>query len=245
PLSLISPISHATHHRTSEVGIKLASHDAELGQTALIAPSPLHLISYLPTFSSMATETDLPTAVAVTNGASEANPVKAPSSSTDPNPAVVPPSSDDSGKESGDNKEGLDSTSKTAASGPESTESVTDTEKKLRRAERFGISVKLSEVEKRNSRAERFGTPPVTQGSAAPKNSEELKRKSRAERFGLPVQAEPTDVEAKKKARLERFGSIPIPDAAEEDKKKARALRFVSVEPSFFKSRLGVNGFGL
>ncbi|CAN1135411.1 Protein MODIFIER OF SNC1 11 [Linum perenne] len=196
----------------------------------------------------MATETDLPTAVAVTNGASEANPV-------DPNPAVVPPSSDDSGKESGDNKEGLDSTSKTAASGPESTESVTDTEKKLRRAERFGISVKLSEVEKRNSRAERimcsranssrFGTPPVTQGSAAPKNSEELKRKSRAERFGLPVQAEPTDVEAKKKARLERFGSIPIPDAAEEDKKKARALRFVSVEPSFFKSRLGVNGFGL
>ncbi|CAN1775623.1 Protein MODIFIER OF SNC1 11 [Linum perenne] len=188
----------------------------------------------------MATETDLPTAVAVTvtNGASEANLVKAPSSSTDPNTAVVPPSSDDSGKESGDNKEGLDSTSKTASSGPESTESVTDTEKKLRRAERFGISVKLSEVEKRNSRAERygvmcsranssrFGTPPVTQGSAAPKNSEELKRKSRAERFGLPVQAEPTDVEAKKKARLERFGSIPKPDAAEEDKKKARALRF-------------------
>ncbi|CAN1135413.1 Protein MODIFIER OF SNC1 11 [Linum perenne] len=198
----------------------------------------------------MATETDLPTAVAVTNGASEANPVKAPSSSTDPNPAVVPPSSDDSGKESGDNKEGLDSTSKTAASGPESTESVTDTEKKLRRAERFGISVKLSEVEKRNSRAERYGAffVALTQGSAAPKNSEELKRKSRAERFlifGLPVQAEPTDVEAKKKARLERFGSIPIPDAAEEDKKKARALRFVSVEPSFFKSRLGVNGFGL
>ncbi|CAN1775626.1 Protein MODIFIER OF SNC1 11 [Linum perenne] len=171
----------------------------------------------------MATETDLPTAVAVTvtNGASEANLVKAPSSSTDPNTAVVPPSSDDSGKESGDNKEGLDSTSKTASSGPESTESVTDTEKKLRRAERFGISVKLSEVEKRNSRAERYG------GSAAPKNSEELKRKSRAERFGLPVQAEPTDVEAKKKARLERFGSIPKPDAAEEDKKKARALRFV------------------
>ncbi|CAN1775621.1 Protein MODIFIER OF SNC1 11 [Linum perenne] len=178
----------------------------------------------------MATETDLPTAVAVTV-------TNAPSSSTDPNTAVVPPSSDDSGKESGDNKEGLDSTSKTASSGPESTESVTDTEKKLRRAERFGISVKLSEVEKRNSRAERimcsranssrFGTPPVTQGSAAPKNSEELKRKSRAERFGLPVQAEPTDVEAKKKARLERFGSIPKPDAAEEDKKKARALRFV------------------
>ncbi|CAN1775624.1 Protein MODIFIER OF SNC1 11 [Linum perenne] len=182
----------------------------------------------------MATETDLPTAVAVTvtNGASEANLVKAPSSSTDPNTAVVPPSSDDSGKESGDNKEGLDSTSKTASSGPESTESVTDTEKKLRRAERFGISVKLSEVEKRNSRAERYGAffVALTQGSAAPKNSEELKRKSRAERFlifGLPVQAEPTDVEAKKKARLERFGSIPKPDAAEEDKKKARALRFV------------------
>ncbi|CAN0926759.1 Protein MODIFIER OF SNC1 11 [Linum grandiflorum] len=179
----------------------------------------------------MATETDQPTAVAATNGGSEATPAKEPSS-TKPVGAVVPPSNDVPGKESGDNKDGLDSKSKTAASVTEGTDSVTDTQKKIRRAERFGITATLSEEEKRNSRAERFGTPSVTQGSAGAKNSEDLKRKSRAERFGLPVPAEPTkpteptDAEAKKKARLERFGSIPKPNAAEEEKKKARALRF-------------------
>lgn len=33
---------------------------------------------------------------------------------------------------------------------------ATDTDKKIRRAERFGITVQLSEKEKRNSRAERY-----------------------------------------------------------------------------------------
>ena len=37
-----------------------------------------------------------------------------------------------------------------------STAPVTDIEKKIRRAERFGITVQLSEQEKRNTRAERY-----------------------------------------------------------------------------------------
>jgi len=58
---------------------------------------------------------------------------------------------------------------------------------------------------------------------------EEQKKKSRAERFGLPSPAS-DDTEAKKKARLERFGQSPGQTAdvgkAEEEKRKARALRF-------------------
>ncbi|CAI0471639.1 unnamed protein product [Linum tenue] len=194
----------------------------------------------------MATEADKPTAAA-TNGGSQAKPAKE-LPSTDPNLAedstVAPPSDDGSGKEAVDDKEGLDSKSNTADAGSGNADSITDTERKIRRAERFGISVQFSEKEKRNSRAERFGTPSTTQGSEAAKTvegaktaegtktAEELKRKARAERFGLPVTAEPTDDAAKKKARLERFGSIPKPDAAEDDKRKARALRFAEPSPT-------------
>ncbi|XP_075486851.1 uncharacterized protein LOC142526377 [Primulina tabacum] len=102
---------------------------------------------------------------------------------------------------------------------------VTDIQKKMKRAERFGMSVKLTEEEKRNTRAERFGTGTAVNGSDSPKKSEELKRKARAERFGV-VETSSADEEAKKKARLARFGSISKPDSVEEDKKKARAIRF-------------------
>lgn len=95
-----------------------------------------------------------------------------------------------------------------------------DIQKKVRRAERFGVPVQLSEEEKRNSRAERFGTNTASEAS---KSSEELKRKARAERFGLSV---PSDEEAKKKARMARFGSEAKVDSQEEEKRKARALRF-------------------
>ncbi|KAJ0704670.1 hypothetical protein HanPI659440_Chr14g0565171 [Helianthus annuus] len=44
----------------------------------------------------------------------------------------------------------------TADSNNEDGGSVTDTQRKIRRAERFGMPVKLSEEEKRNSRAERI-----------------------------------------------------------------------------------------
>ncbi|XP_024986042.1 protein MODIFIER OF SNC1 11 isoform X2 [Cynara cardunculus var. scolymus] len=104
--------------------------------------------------------------------------------------------------------------------------SVNDTQRKIRRAERFGMPVQLSEEEKRNSRAERFGTAPGSQGSDTTKKAEELKRKARAERFGI-TQSTPTEEDDKKKARLSRFGSASgATDPLEEQKKKARALRF-------------------
>ncbi|XP_028093087.1 protein MODIFIER OF SNC1 11-like isoform X4 [Camellia sinensis] len=75
---------------------------------------------------------------------------------------------------------------------------VSNIQRKIRRAERFGMPVQLSEEEKRNSRAQRFGI----------------------------VQSEPVDEAAKKKARLARFGAATKTDPLEEDKKKARAIRF-------------------
>ncbi|XP_071708166.1 uncharacterized protein [Rutidosis leptorrhynchoides] len=106
-------------------------------------------------------------------------------------------------------------------------DSVTDTQRKIRRAERFGMPVKLSEEEKRNSRAERFGTAPSSQGSNTTKKAEELKRKARAERFGI-TKSTPAEEDEKKKARLSRFGSASSTgvNPLEEEKKKARALRF-------------------
>ncbi|RZC83529.1 hypothetical protein C5167_046315 [Papaver somniferum] len=114
----------------------------------------------------------------------------------------------------------------------DSTVADADLQKKMRRAERFGVPVNLSEKDKRNTRAERFGTAPTVQESDASKNSEDLKRKARAERFGLPAKpvADATDEEAKKKARQDRFTSnsktSPKMDSVEEDKMKARAIRF-------------------
>ncbi|XP_004493925.1 uncharacterized protein [Cicer arietinum] len=102
---------------------------------------------------------------------------------------------------------------------------LSDVQKKMRRAERFGISVQLSEKEKRNSRAERFGTASVLHGPEGSKD-EDLKRKARAERFGMPTPSTTADEDAKKKARLARFASGSKTDPAEEDKRKARALRF-------------------
>ncbi|CAK9164752.1 unnamed protein product [Ilex paraguariensis] len=99
---------------------------------------------------------------------------------------------------------------------------VSAIQKKMQRAERFGMPVQLSEQEKRNSRAERFGTGSPFEGSDAVRKSEEHKRKTRAERFGL-VQSVSADEEAKKKARLARFTAVSKTDSAEEDKKKATA----------------------
>lgn len=64
-----------------------------------------------------------------------------PSSDTSPPPPLVEEARDES-KDPSDKKESNGA-------------SANDTQKKIRRAERFGMPVKLSEQEKRNSRAER------------------------------------------------------------------------------------------
>ncbi|KAF8397601.1 hypothetical protein HHK36_016521 [Tetracentron sinense] len=106
-------------------------------------------------------------------------------------------------------------------------------QKKIRRAERFGMPVQLSEEEKRNSRAERFGTGSTLHGSDELKKSEEQKRKARADRFGLPAQSG-VEEEGKKKARLARFSQVLKTDTVEEDKRKARAIRSASHQPFTF-----------
>ncbi|KAK9289783.1 hypothetical protein L1049_007942 [Liquidambar formosana] len=146
---------------------------------------------------------------------------------SDPQPQspTETPDADGSVKD-GDESKGGDASSADAAVGSPSATSapVSDTQKKMRRAERFGMPVQLSEEEKRNSRAERFGTGSTLHGSDALTKSEELKRKARAERFGIPAQSV-GDGEAKKKARLARFAPVAKADGVEEDKRKARALR--------------------
>ncbi|XP_008789011.1 protein MODIFIER OF SNC1 11-like isoform X2 [Phoenix dactylifera] len=102
---------------------------------------------------------------------------------------------------------------------------ATDLQKKLRRAERFGMPVLLTEEEKRNSRAERFGTGSTLHGIQNAGQLEEQKRKARVEKFGLKVHA-PVDEEAKKKARLERFAPDSKTGTTEEEKRQARAIRF-------------------
>ncbi|KAK4731042.1 hypothetical protein R3W88_024030 [Solanum pinnatisectum] len=156
------------------------------------------------------------------------NPIKTLVQSPDPNPTAVSEApSHDSATDSlkSPPSDGAKDQAKldTAADGGGGGKD-TDIQKKMKRAERFGMTVQLSEEEKRNTRAERFGTS-APQGSDASKKAEEQKRKARAERFGLS-QSNSTDEEAKKKARLARFAPPAKADPVEEDKRKARALRF-------------------
>ncbi|RYR03282.1 hypothetical protein Ahy_B06g082135 [Arachis hypogaea] len=139
---------------------------------------------------------------------------------SDADPSVPPPSADNNNTTAPDSKD-APLPSDAANDAP-----LSDIQKKIRRAERFGISVQLSEKEKRNSRAERFGTGSTTVQGTESSKSEELKRKARAERFGMPSPASSADEEAKKKARLARFAPASKVDPVEEDKRKARAERF-------------------
>eukprot|EP00922_Rhytidocystis_sp_ex-Travisia-forbesii_P018982 GHVS01028184.1.p1 GENE.GHVS01028184.1~~GHVS01028184.1.p1 ORF type:complete len:252 (+),score=58.18 GHVS01028184.1:59-814(+) len=94
---------------------------------------------------------------------------------------------------------------------------VTEADRKLDRAKRFGLDVPELELQKKHQRAQRFGTP-VTGGSQtaakmgsgsqiwaaanAPANTEELeRRKKRSERFGV------VDEVDKRRKRGERFGT--------------------------------------
>ncbi|KAL5546254.1 hypothetical protein UlMin_005941 [Ulmus minor] len=153
--------------------------------------------------------------------------------------ADVVASAEDSKKEGDDSKADVADSAAGSGANP-----VSDIEKKMRRAERFGISVQLTEEEKRNSRAERFGkgsgSVSASTGSEVSKKSEELKRKARAERFGIASPPVPSEIEAKKKARLARFAPAPkTTDPLEDDKRKARAIRFSSTPASSLSS---VNG---
>ncbi|KAE8692861.1 TerC integral membrane domain-containing protein isoform 1 [Hibiscus syriacus] len=105
---------------------------------------------------------------------------------------------------------------------------VNDIQKKIRRAERFGVPVQLSEQEKRNSRAERFGTSPDSKGSETSKQYEKVKRKARAERG--------------KKIRLARFASYAKPDTVEGEKRKARAIRFFNPPSSSLAQEAPIAG---
>ncbi|XVE76272.1 hypothetical protein DITRI_Ditri12bG0158800 [Diplodiscus trichospermus] len=199
----------------------------------------------------MATTTEKPVASATATtpasmeiSAAEPNPKKtveaAPPSTerSDPPSTDTPAASEVSLKES----EGSKTTGTTVGTvAGDSSGPVNGIQKKIRRAERFGVPVQLSEQEKRNSRAERFGTATASNGSEASKQSEDLKRKARAERFGLAVPPTATDEEAKKKARLARFAPYSKTDTVEEEKRKARAIRF-SNPPS--SSLPQVNGKG-
>ncbi|KAI4341806.1 hypothetical protein MLD38_026486 [Melastoma candidum] len=118
---------------------------------------------------------------------------------------------------------------------------VNDISRRMRRAERFGLPVQLSEEEKRNSRAERFGSVGGADKSDVLNKSEDLKRKARAERFGTPVPSTTTDEEAKKKARSARFSAGTKTDPQEEDKRKLRAIRFSDV-PSSLNGKAAIAG---
>ncbi|KAJ0027573.1 hypothetical protein Pint_35533 [Pistacia integerrima] len=194
----------------------------------------------------MATDTDKLTTVNTTTTASPSSVEENPKNTVDTTDLVQNPTAAPSSTATtvGLKKDGEDSkTTAVAAVSPVSGDVApgTDTLKKIRRAERFGMPVQLSEQEKRNSRAERFGTATKTSAPEVSKTSEELKRKARAERFGLPVPTSAGDQEEKKKARLARFAPYSKPDSLEEEKRKARALRF-SGTPSSSLSQ--VNGQG-
>ncbi len=105
------------------------------------------------------------------------------------------------------------------------------------RAERFGLPPPTDakeEAEKLAARAKRFGTTTPAANSTVDPELEEKKRK-RAERFGIPydtTEEQKKSKKARKEERNAKKSGIIVPDAStglsaeEEEKRKARAIRF-------------------
>ncbi|KAG9134536.1 hypothetical protein Leryth_000866 [Lithospermum erythrorhizon] len=162
------------------------------------------------------------------------NPTSTPPSLTETPPSDPPQSPLPASTGGGDELNKTSPASNTSDDGGEKNSVL----KKMKRAERFGVPVQLSEEEKRNSRAERFGTSPTASGTEASKSSEELKKKARAERFGIVQSASVSAAEeTKKNARLERFGAVAKADPSEEEKKKATAAKADPLEEEKKKAR--------
>nr|GMD67612.1 protein MODIFIER OF SNC1 11-like [Ipomoea batatas] len=112
-----------------------------------------------------------------------------------------------------------------------------DVQKKIKRAERFGMPVQLSEEEKRNSRAERgpfwfkYMAFSILYDLPCFGFDFDLIETRICKRFGiassLPVSdASKKSEELKRKARAERFGIAQTTTTDEDAKKKARLARF-------------------
>lgn len=125
--------------------------------------------------------------------------------------------------------------------------SMTDQEKKQKRAARFGVPLVVPEDDKKKARAQKFGSADEQQkksaraakfgsteaaGSSVPivsaklSDEEEAKRKSRADRFG-PTTGEPEKAdESSRAARAEQRGAKEALPKEELDKARKRAEKF-------------------
>ncbi|XP_030845941.1 SAP domain-containing ribonucleoprotein [Strongylocentrotus purpuratus] len=133
------------------------------------------------------------------------------------------------------------------------TKSMTDTEKKALRAQKFGVAGSLSDADKKKARAERFGmkapeskdkptaaATPTSKGISVSVDTDKLKQ--RAERFGKSVSPPAPAIKGEEAERIrkrkERFGAVTISGPGSkaktnaaggddaEAKKRKRAERF-------------------
>lgn len=113
---------------------------------------------------------------------------------------------------------------------------LTDSERKKRRAERFGIELNLTSDDKKKLRKERFGDVSETSG----RKKANLTQNPAAQRLGLPVRDPSLVSEDKIKARNAKFGAPADKPAAggnkpkiqfsaeDEEKRRKRAERFAT-----------------
>eukprot|EP00951_Prasinocladus_malaysianus_P030441 scaffold286762_cov47-Prasinocladus_malaysianus.AAC.1 len=127
---------------------------------------------------------------------------------------------------------------------------MTAEEKRLARAQRFGMTTTETELAKKKARAERFGIPASEDdrraerakrfgGDGGTKDTKALsggkpsmtgevqeKLKARAARFGIPTELSEDELKKRKEERAKRFGSGSVDSADFQAKKAARMARF-------------------